>query len=859
MVAQVADQPEFQRVHRGHVAAVGQRHVLRCVLVVQLLDAFPVDLVARQRVVDEGAELLQGRVRGDGAVRGRELRGQWTHAGKQQRLRFVRGLALVLVPELGQEDFTFVVGEARQVACAARVVGIGQQRRRGTRQLEHVVAHHVAHQAHEHQVRRLLQRVLHRHDLAVIELAEVAEVVQAAAGEEAFARVARIGAVHRGVEHRRQAAVGVRRQRQEVIHGPLAQAVFRIDAGFAQRLRVHRFVAAVQLVDDVEVGHERAQLGGRTQVELGLLVDVERLVVVIGLHAQVVHVVPALHQREAVHHLGRVAVAEHALAGKAGRLRGFGAGELAQRGRDGLLGFGVQRGHHRQIQSVEVVQARLAQQIAEVVAHRVRGLARNKSIRRRRLDAGAEGRMQLDVQRGVAQLRRDHAGLRQHAQVAVGQRFEVGFAGAQVIGRAALRDHQRQRFLVGQHGVGVVHAALQRGGYLVEIAAVPDPHAVADAVHFAVADLRRQRHRVQVVEHDLAPRAGRVLAVLVGAQRGRGHLDQLVFERGGAPFRRVAVLFDLGGKRGTAGHAAAAAQADRVQGLVEHRFREAVPLDGRVAFRVGRVQQFAVFDEQQALHQQLRRVVEARVLALGELRAEQRLVAAIEDLEAGAGLFAVGGKDAVVGQFQHLRRHARLSVDGVVARLQLVQESRQMRVTEAGVVGAVGREADRVARTLLHAEADFLHHAGKNLRLQRGGAGFVDRVGGAGDDDDQHQPEQDAFGVAAAFRRLAFAFRLVRFVGDVVLLGVGHQRQVRITFVQRRILLGRIGSHRRRGAAAIRAPAQDAHSAKHITWPFETACTFHDGSTGLNHCALHSATTCSPSLLRVCSSRQGHC
>ena len=79
---------------------------------------------------------------------------------------------------------------AKRARYSARrgIVGVVQQRGRRARRLEHVVVHDVAHQADEHQVDRVAQRFAHRQDLAVVLVLEVAEVVQAAAGEERLRR-----------------------------------------------------------------------------------------------------------------------------------------------------------------------------------------------------------------------------------------------------------------------------------------------------------------------------------------------------------------------------------------------------------------------------------------------------------------------------------------------------------------------------------------------------------------------------------------------------------------------------------------------------------------------------------------------
>ncbi len=290
----------------------------------------------------------------------------------------------------------------------------------------------------------------------VVELAEVAERVHAAAGEEAFAGIGRILA---RPWRRRASACRLRSAPSGSVwkysrpHSDMRS--FGSTSTAHQADLVHRAEALVQLVDDVEVGHQRAQLGGRAQVELGAFVDVQRLVVVVGLHAQVVDVLAPLHQREAVDHLRRVAIAEHALAGQAG---------------------GVRRVRRRDSLRSAAVTACWALRVERARPPTGRGGRRCTGARRR---AGSPGGC-APHWRPCARRRRSPAAaprpcasagfslalraasrscgvitpcLRQHAQVAVGQGFQVVFAGAQVIRRAALGDHQRQRLLVGQHGV----------------------------------------------------------------------------------------------------------------------------------------------------------------------------------------------------------------------------------------------------------------------------------------------------------------------------------------------------------------------------------------------------------------------
>ncbi len=689
MGAQVSDQPQFERVDRRQVTTVGQRHIGRRILLVHLGDALFRHLVGRRQVVaQEGRELRQRGIGRNGPVHICKARRSRAQAGQQDLFEFGRILVLVLVPELAQEFLAFTIGKAREVFGAARVVRIGQQGGRGSRQLEHVVAHHVAHQAHEHQIVRGAQAVAHRHDLHVVELVEIAEGVQAAAGKEGFAGIGRILALDGSFQHGRQGALGILGQRQEVFDAPLGQAILGIDHGGAQLAVVHGREALEQLVDDVHVGHQGAQLGGGTQVQLGAFVDVERLVVVVGLNAQVVDVLAALHQRKAVDHLGRVAVAKQALAGQAGGRCSFRIVQFTQHPGDGLLRVGVERAHHRQVEAVQVVQAAIAQQATQVGTHCIGCLARHEGVGGRRAHARRFGWVKLDLEGDVAHQRGDDLGLGQYPQVGIGQLFQVVVAGAQVVRGAALGDHQRQSLLVDHGSFGRGGVVLERAVHGGEIAPVPDPHAVADAVDFAVTRLGRERHGIEVIDHDLAPGQGGVGTVLVGAQGGRGHLHQFFGQRAGAPVGRMAVLLNLRGERAAAGRTLVF-EREHAERLVEHGLAEAVPFHRRIALGVGGIEQLAVFDEQQALDQHERRFFELGIETLGVAHGEHGLGAAVENLEADLGLFAVGGKQPHVGQFNHLGRNAGLGGDFVIARLELGEIVGQVGVTEPLVVGAV--------------------------------------------------------------------------------------------------------------------------------------------------------------------------
>ena len=406
VLAQIRHHPQFQRMHIGQITAVGQGPVFHRVLLVHLGDALGRHFVLRRQVgVEEIAEFRHRAFRIDGTEDICQAHGGRADAGQQNLFLLVDALAAILLIEAVQEFAPFLVGKTAQVLGAARIVRVRQQGGRGIGTREHVVAGHVAHQAHEHQVGRLAQRLLHRHDAAVVKLGEVAEMMQAAAREEAFTRIARILALHGGRQHGGQVARLAQRQWFQVGNSPLRQHVLRIDGDFTQFGGAHAAVALVQLVDDVQIRDQGAQLGRRTEVQLGALVDVERLVKIVRLHAQQVGLIALLQQGKTVDHVGRVAIAQHALARQAGRFRHFRVAQLAQDLGDGILRLRVERADHFQVQAVEVVQARVAEHAGQMVAHGIRGLTRDERGRCFRLHARGRRRAQLLGNGRIAQLR----------------------------------------------------------------------------------------------------------------------------------------------------------------------------------------------------------------------------------------------------------------------------------------------------------------------------------------------------------------------------------------------------------------------------------------------------------------------
>ncbi len=75
-----------------------------------------------------------------------------------------------------------------------------------------------------------------------------------------------------------------------------------------------RAPAAVQVGDDLQVGQQRAQLGGGAQLQLAAFVDVQRLLGGVGLHPDHVALVGAFQQREAVAHRAERGGLQQALA-----------------------------------------------------------------------------------------------------------------------------------------------------------------------------------------------------------------------------------------------------------------------------------------------------------------------------------------------------------------------------------------------------------------------------------------------------------------------------------------------------------------------------------------------------------------
>ena len=720
MLQAEGDQPQLERMHARDIAAVGQVVGLRSVARVELGEARGGGRLA-QAAGEEVGERLRRRCGLEVAEHRGEAIGARAQAVEQGRAHLLGRAVLVLAPESAQEELALAVGEADEVVDAARVVVVLEQARGTARHLVHGVAHELAHQAHEGQVDRGLQRLAQRGLAGVVAGVEVAEAVAPATGEEALARTRREAALQGGLQHRRQAAVG---RAGEMIDRPARQAVLSVHLDAAQRRRVKDGEPGVELGDQLEVGGQHAQLGGGAELELAALVDVERLVGGVGLHPHAVAAHGALHQGEAVAHRAKRRRIEHALADQPLAAREGRVGEAPEVVAHRLLQAAVQRGAELGVEAVEAVQ-RGVEQAGEPGAHRGRALAGRRRNPGRIGDEVAEG--ERAGERSVAQPGADQAGLGEQAQVGVGGARELLAPAGEIPRGAAVRDHQRHHLTQGP-ALGDARLALalrrrQQGVHALEIGPEPHPQPVAQAIDLAMPGRGRQRHGVQVVQHQPAADGQGVLAVAVGAHRGRHHLAQLLARVQGDAAGRVAVLLDLGGERAAAGRVEVG--IDHASELAERRAREAHPVHRRVERRPRLVEQLAVLDEEQGLGNDRRHVLEARVAAPGIAEAVQRLAAAVEDVQAGARLLGVGREQAALDVGEQRIVEAHLLDEREAARLQALGKARQLGVAEAAVEGAVGGKADRLARPRHQRVVEARGVARELARLQARGGGLV--------------------------------------------------------------------------------------------------------------------------------------
>ena len=271
----------------------------------------------------------------------------------------------------------------------------------------------------------------------------------------------------------------------------------------------------MQLLDDFQVGHQRSQLGGGTQIELGALVDVERLVEVVGQDPKLGALGRQFVKRKTVDDLARIGLAQH-MARRRARRRAPYAGFLRSR-RISVTFFcryPVERALHGKVQAVQFIQAGQPKEGSQVYAHgtgrlagqEIPGFFRNR--RRKKLERHLQG--------GVPDRGRNHAGLRQHPQMAVGQLLKGLALFRQVSRWPALGDHEAQHVLVDTGEFAEVGSARRQGPQrpidVIEVPPIPGPQPVADAIHLPESGHRGKRNRVEVVHHDTLARRQRILS-----------------------------------------------------------------------------------------------------------------------------------------------------------------------------------------------------------------------------------------------------------------------------------------------------------------------------------------------------------
>ena len=348
---------------------------------------------------------------------------------------------MVLVKAV-DEQAAFLVDEAHQVGLAQRIAGVFQDARRRARRGAGVMPHDVAHDADVDEVDRVLRGLPYVHDAAIVLGIEVDEIVQSAAGEEHFP-CRRILAAHRGVEQGIPLDAGLAQQGGG---HPLRQHVALRLGLLPERLGVERAVVVVQIRDDLQIGDQGAQLGGGAEIQPRLAVDVERLVEVVGLNAQHIAQRRFLVQGEAVDHLAeRVVGLQQTKSDQARRCGGFGVGQALQVVADDLLRRLVDGGVDLQIQAVEVVQARFAEQLRDADALGVGGFLVDET-RGRRIDALVRA-AQPDLLGAVGEFARNHVRVGQQVEMVVGQGIERLAVGGQVVRRTTFGDDQRQHVL----------------------------------------------------------------------------------------------------------------------------------------------------------------------------------------------------------------------------------------------------------------------------------------------------------------------------------------------------------------------------------------------------------------------------
>ena len=624
----------------------------------------------------------------DRPQRGRPATGRRRDPGQQARLGLGRGQALVRPVEPAEEDATLAVREPLEERRPLGRARVPQHPRRGPGNPEGVVPDHVLHHPDEHEVDRTPEGLADRRVAVIVAPVEVVEVVQPPPGEEAGARGGGVAAGQGEIHQLPQGQGGILHQ---AVQAPAREPVRGIDLDRPERGPVAAPVGAVELGHDLQVRHERPELGRGAEVQLQAVVRVEGAVPGIDLDPEPVRVLPPLVEREGVDHARRVPPVEHAVGAQPGPGGPRWIRERAEPFGDRELGGEIQRRVDGQIEPVEVVEAVQLEEGHQRPPEHVGRVPIARAGRRRR---SLLGEVEAKGQGRVAEGGRDEALRREEAEVAIRQLLEGGPVPEQVEGGAALGDEEGEHPAIGESLVGAgIHAErrlLQRPVGRIEVGAEERPQAGREADDLAPARDPGERHRVQVVDDDGPAGLQRPLPSSVGAKRCREHLAQLLGRRPGHATRGVPDLLELGGQGAPPRDLAIQPQLPESQ--LPGRPGQPVPLDGGVALRRPVGQELPVLEEEERLDDRRGDRIELRVHELRVARPVHERTLGVEDRQPGLVLLGPRGRDTPLrergqdGREPDPRR-------GPVGRGQPVEEGGEPAVPEPVVVRpATGRD-----------------------------------------------------------------------------------------------------------------------------------------------------------------------
>ena len=551
------------------------------------------------------------------------------------------------------------------------------------------VADHIAQQSHIGQVDRLLQRLLHGDDAAVVFLAEVAEPLHPTAGEELLIRGSGIAALQGGIKHLRQRGFRVQAQ---VFQRPQSQRIPPAVPGVPPGVIIGTGQLPMQLGDDFQITGQHPQLGGGAQLQFAAGVEIKGEPGGVGLHPHLVPRRGALHQGETVADLGGLLRRQQALAQQPCLRGGQFIRQRFEKTPYRALQLHIQRALDLEIQPVQIV-GRLAEQRHQLIAGDPGGLVHRGRLQQRVLLPVPVAH--VGGQCHPRQLAVDPLVVVQQSQMAVDQFAQLVPPAQQIPARPPLGDDQRQRLTQRHRLCRDAPLAIEIGREVIDIRSKPDPQRIPHAMHLAMPGRCSQGHGIEVVAHQLLAGRHGFRAVHIGSHCGRSHLPQLVGGRVGPALQRMTVFLHLGGQ-GT-GAMAGALAAQRAGHQRHRRPDQARPVHRRVGPRQARVQQVAVLDEQQGLDQQrgnIRERVEAKARIIVCV---DQLTVGVGDLQPGVGLLFVGQKQAVAGVLQQVVGEARLAGDFKSMAIQPGLELRQLAVAQPLVERACIRKMDSIA------------------------------------------------------------------------------------------------------------------------------------------------------------------